>query len=140
MPEIAFEPWHVGALEGRVDARNAQTWPEFAIVAKESGEAWSFTYGERIIACYGFLPVWPGRSTMWGMGASDLASRGVLALARTVKQRLSVRTEYRIEAHAREDWKQAGRLLECLGFEFEAYLPCYWGRGNGASQYVIVKD
>lgn len=143
MGEIAFEPKHVAIIEGRVAVENAPT-PGLAEIVQAAGDAWTFTHGERVIACWGLLPIWQGRSTIWGVGVQDASPGEILALLRHVRAKLSGRTEFRIEAHARgtpeTGWQPAHRLLRLLGFRYEAYLPSYSGPGRGMSQYVIVKD
>lgn len=141
--EIAFEPRHIGIIEGKVAPENAPM-PGLAEIVQAAGDAWTFTHGERIIACWGLLPIWPGRSTIWGVGVRDASPAEILGLLRHVRAKLSGRTEYRVEAHAlgtpEGGWDSAHRLVRALGFRFEVYLPSYQRKGIGMSQYVIVKD
>lgn len=133
---VKFEPWHIEMIDaqdsqqGLYESENAK-----AVAAYDS---YTIKLDDRIVACGGIVPVWPGRYMMWSQISKTISSRGMVLLTRAVKRYLSL-SAFRLEAYVAEGHDAGHRWIKLLGFTLDtpvamkAFLP------NGESAYMYSR-
>ncbi len=100
------------------------------------GLAWAGEAGDKVVACGGLLPHWPGRATAW-MLVSEAAGPHFAAIHRAVYRFLARSPYRRIEAHVDVGFEAGIRWMKLLGFELESYKRAY--RPDGADMLEFVR-
>ena len=95
---------------------------------------------QRILACFGFWPMWPGAVRAWTMLTDEVLDRRPLTLHRIVKGELQRFTEAmqlrRIEAVVRHDHQVGHRWIQRLGFKWEGLMRKYGINGEDFDLYA----
>lgn len=116
--------------------------PDHARDAASGGMAWGLELGGRIVGIGGILPTAKPRATAWMIAPPILEARiwgHVLRKIRTVIADAHGRGYRRIEAHVHERFPRGGKFCERLGFELEAYCPCFFEADfAGAFQWARI--
>lgn len=104
-------------------------------------ESWTGRIDGRVVFCAGVIPLWPGRSQVWAVIASDIGSMGMLRLTRAVRRFLTLQQEIRIEATVVADFGAGHRWMDILGFKRETPEPMrgYLPDGRDAVLYARAR-
>jgi len=120
-----------------------------SVLAKDPGyadalaqfDSWTGRIDGRVVVCAGILPLWPGRSQVWAVIASDIGGAGMLRLTRAVRRFLMLQTAGRIEATVVAGFEAGYKWMDILGFERETPEPMrgYLPDGRDAVLYARVR-
>lgn len=141
---LVIEPFkraHLEALVLQPMQEHMQTTvlqPEY-LKSLEGQELVSGFIDGRIVACGGFLLMWPGRIYAWSLLSHDVGPREMLKLHCVVRKILASRKEHRIEAACDSNFKNAHRWLRALGFQREAKMRCYTPDGRDCDLYARIR-
>lgn len=94
----------------------------------------------KVLCSGGFFPAWSGRFTAWFLLDQSMTRYDLLWMVKRVRNFLENSmpdTVRRIDATAREDFPQASRMLEMLGFEREGLMKSYGP--DGSSHYLFAR-
>lgn len=128
---IPFEKAHMALMEMREIERvewEADPLKSAKTQAMENSlQAGTILHDGRILACFGFILLWPGVVEVW-CSPSKYVQQYPRTYVRTVKQYLASIEEmfqpHRIQTTALADELHA-RWMNALGFEFEGLLAAY---------------
>ena len=91
------------------------------------GPAWTVLEDDRILACYGIVPICKGCGEAWAILAPEVRERPFL-FKFAIRSFATIRASglyHRIQAHVDANHAGAVRLVEHLGFRKEAVLEAY---------------
>lgn len=119
-----FQRWHLQQLVDRSAQRHIGHFLQDAqhLEAIEAGQAFTALDSDRVLACAGLIPSWPGSAQAWAMLANDIGGAGMVRVTRAVLRLLELHTG-RIEAVVEADFDAGHRWMRILGFECETPRP-----------------
>ena len=138
MKIIPFDPKHLEEME--INGQSSDVIKIFKSKAanfKYYGPCYTGIYKGKIVACAGFIEMWPGVATAWAVLVQSIPR---FAVHRAVKKGLATLIEscnyYRVQASVPVDHKAGIRWLEGLGFKQEAVMVKYGPNQEDFVQYV----
>jgi hypothetical protein len=136
---VAYEPWHLRAIALQPHQEHLGAFIDGPLPDQVhiGGTAWTAMAHGQPIACGGFRPEWPGRSSCWAV-LSDHASRHMTALTRAVRRGLAEHPDDRIETTVQEDFGPGHRWARLLGFADEGIRRRYH-QGLDHRGYALLK-
>lgn len=137
---VPFRPEHLQAL--RVQAcQRAMRDATPAAVMVNCARLPSFTAlaGGEPLACFGMVPIWPGRAICWAYLAEDIGRR-MTAVVRAMRAAIAEHQPARLEMDTPDGFEEGHRMARLLGFRKEVGgLAHYYPDGAAASLYARIK-
>ena len=108
--------------------------------ALAAGDSWTCLDRGEVVACCGFVTVWPGRSQAWALISATIGPAGMVQLTRAAHREISKKTG-RIEAFVAAEFQAAHRWMQLLGFKLETPEPMrrWFPEGGDASLYSRIQ-
>ncbi|MCG8548240.1 MAG: hypothetical protein MJE12_28915 [Alphaproteobacteria bacterium] len=137
---IPFEASHIDDIELQPAQSALRTYLAAGHGPELSERSIAYTaVDDRVIACAGVIPVWPGRDCAWAL-LSDCGPTVFWRVHRAVKRFLDARLTRRIEMIVDPDHRAACRWARLLGFEEEGYMKSYSPDGRDALMFARIRD
>jgi hypothetical protein len=99
--------------------------------------AQSLVDNQRVLACWGLLPLWRGLSEAWLLVSDDIG-KSSLILTRALNDVLDVATENRIQTSVLENFDKGHKFAQLLGFEPEGLMRAYDVLGRNHVRYARI--
>ena len=103
----------------------------------ERTDSYTLADGEKILACWGFIPYWPGRSMLWAVISKDTGPK-MKALYKIAKDSIDCH-KGRIEFDVVSDFEQGIKWANMLGFKCETPEPMKNYYPNGKDAYLFAR-
>jgi len=89
------------------------------ITALEKTQSFTIVEGERLLACFGWIPLYPTRASLWAC-ISAASGPHFVGITRIAKQLIHDLPFRRLEMEVDCEFEQGHRWAKMLGFELEA--------------------
>ena len=108
--------------------------------ALEAHDSWTGLIDDKVVACAGFITLWPGRHQVWAVISATIGPAGMLQLSRAVLRALALKTG-RIEAVVASEFEAGHRWARLMGFSLETPQPMrhWFPEGGDASLYSRIQ-
>lgn len=113
--------------------------PQALYTLAGSGPSWWATHNDNLVALFGHVPIWQGRTMMWSYLGED-AGPAMLKLTREVKNILDANAvEFpRAEAYVERHHEAGHRWTRLLGFKRESGVMQKFAHGRDYILYARV--
>lgn len=139
---VPFQPEHLQQIDLQAEQslaghhlRNEQYTRSLA-----AHESWTGMIDGRVVACAGFITLWPGRHQVWAVISATIGAAGMLQLSKAVLRGLALKTG-RIEAVVASEFTAGHRWARLMGFTLETPEPMrrWFPEGGDASLYSRIQ-
>lgn len=110
--------------------------PGYARALEKAGPAHTAMRGDKVLACIGLAHQWDGRATAWAIMAQSIGGADYLVIHRAVKRFIKLIGYRRIDATVVENFTNAIRWAEMLGFKRETPEPMQNYGPDGRGHYL----
>lgn len=141
MKVIPFRAEHFWAI----DVQPAQAYvrsyvTEDTIKQLESQNAFTCVEGDKLLACFGWVPIYPTRAMLWAF-ISASAGPHFVGMTRIAKRLIDGLAFRRLEMEVDCEFEQGHRWARMLGFTLEAQrLRCLRMDGGDSAIYARVRQ
>lgn len=135
---VPFEPWHLMQMKlqpSQLSLSYTLTMEHGASLVN-AGPSYSALVGVDVVACFGVIEFWPGRSQAWAL-MSDFFYLHVKAVHRSVRNIVKSYKVDRLECVVDPRNDKTIRWAEHLGFEYESTMRKYTPGGD--TQIMMVR-
>jgi hypothetical protein len=137
-----FQPHHIDeiALGLQSKQERERDWyiaPGYGSSLLAKGEAFSLMDGHRPIGCGGVLWRWDGCGILWAIHTKHIAAH-MLQWTRTAFRFIDLLQARRLEAYIDEDFQEAQRWVDILGFQREGLMRSFTSDGRNQFLYSRV--
>ena len=117
IPFRAEHFWAIDVQPAQAYVRNYVT--ENAIKALETQNAFTCVEGDKLLACFGWVPLYPTRASLWAI-ISESAGPHFVGVTRIAKRLVDGLAFRRLEMEVDCEFEQGHRWAKMLGFTLEA--------------------
>jgi hypothetical protein len=113
--------------------------PEALYVLAKSGPSWWASLDDKVVALYGHVPLWAGRTMLWSYLGAD-AGGSMVALTKEVRRVVAANAvEFpRAEAYVERHHEAGHRWMKLLGFTRESGIMKKFAHGHDYVLYAKV--
>lgn len=135
-----FQPEHLQQIE-----LQAEQWlaaasignPEYAQTLADHG-GWTARINGKVVACAGFITLWPGRVQSWAIISATIGAHGMLKVTRAVRRALDAQTG-RVECIVASGFDAGHKWAKVLGFKLETPEPMRGWMPGGMDAFLYSR-
>lgn len=105
------------------------------LLEENSRVAVSLCEYNRVLGCWGLLPLWSGCSEAWMLVSPEIGF-GSLSVVRSIQGILDVAVEHRIQTSVLASFDKGQKFIEFLGFQKEGLMKKYDARQRDHIRYA----